>query len=85
MLEIIRWSTLFSTILMAVLGYSDQLRLILVNKSTEGLSLLMILLGFWNWVNYMLYGFLKKDRKIFWSNLIGSIFIGLILLSFLIY
>lgn len=85
MLEIARWSAFLSTILMAVFGYSDQLRLILENKSTKGLSLLMILLGFWVWSSYALYGFLRKDYKVFWPNVIGAIIVGAILLSFLIY
>lgn len=85
MLKFARWSAFLSTMLMVVFGYSDQLRLIFINKSTEGLSFLMILLGFWVWLSYALYGFLKKDRKIFWPNIIGVVVVGLVLLSFLIY
>ncbi|MBI2450419.1 MAG: hypothetical protein HYV47_02700 [Candidatus Nealsonbacteria bacterium] len=85
MLEIIRWSAFSSTILMAGFGYSDQLRLILQNKTTAGLSLAMVVLSFAVWTSYALYGFLKKDYKIFWSNFIGVIFIAFILLAFLIY
>jgi uncharacterized protein with PQ loop repeat len=85
MLEIVRWSTLTATLSMAVFGYSDQLRLILTNKSTEGLSFIMILLGFWAWASYAAYGFLRKDFKIFWPNVIGAVLVGLIALSFFIY
>ncbi|MDP2669154.1 MAG: SemiSWEET family transporter [bacterium] len=85
MLEFVRWSTFLATLLMAVFGYSDQLRLVIANKSTEGLSFLMILLGFWVWGSYALYGLLRKDYKIFWPNVIGAVFVGAILISFLFY
>ena len=85
MFEIVRWSVLLSTILVAVFGYSDQLRLIIANQSTEGLSFLMIALGFWTWSSYALYGFLQKDYKILLPNIIGAFIIGLIFLSFFIY
>ncbi|MBI2626565.1 MAG: hypothetical protein HYW69_03170 [Candidatus Nealsonbacteria bacterium] len=70
---------------MAGFGYSDQLRLILKNKNTEGLSSAMIWLAFWVWVSYALYGFIKKDQKIFWPNFIGAILVGFILLTFIFY
>lgn len=85
MLEIVRWSMSVSTVLVAVFGYSDQLRLILTNKSTEGLSFLMILLGLWVWSSYALYGFLKKDYKMLWPNILGAIVIGAIFISFFVY
>lgn len=85
MFELIRWSMFLATVSIVVIGYADQLRLIFVNKSTDGLSLVMILTAFWSWVSYMLYGFLKKDYKMFWPNLFGSFAVGLILLSFLLY
>lgn len=85
MLEIVRWSTFAATLFMAVFGYSDQLRLIISERSTSGLSFLMILAGFWTWLSYALYGLLKKDYKIFWPNLVGTILVGAILVSFLFF
>ena len=85
MFELVRWSMSISTILVAVFGYTDQLRLILTNKSTEGLSFLMILLGLWVWLSYALYGFLKKDYKMLWSNVVGIVIIGAIFVSFFVY
>lgn len=85
MLEIIRWSTFLATAVLAFVGYLDQLRLIFMNQSTAGLSFIMIMLAFWSWTSYTLYGLVQKDYKIFWPNLIGTIFIALILLSFFIF
>ena len=85
MFEIVRWSTLSSPILLAVVGYSDQIRLIFVNQSTAGLSFWMILLATWTWASYTLYGHFQKDRKIFWPNLLGTILIGIVLLGFFIF
>lgn len=85
MFEAVRWSTFAATAVLAVFGYSDQLRLIYENKSTSGLSLVMILLALWSWLSYTFYGWLHGDKKIFWPNLVGTIFISLILVSFLIY
>lgn len=83
--EIVRWSMFFATIFLAVLGYPDQIRLIIAQKSTAGLSFFMVLAAFWSWLSYTLYGFFSKDFKMFWPNLIGTVFITIILLSFLIY
>lgn len=85
MFEIVRWSMSISTILVAVFGYTDQLRLIFENKSTEGLSFLMILLGLWVWVSYALYGLLTKDYKMFWPNVLGVLVIGALFVSFFVY
>lgn len=85
MFEAIRWSTFAATALLAVFGYSDQLRLIFEHKSTAGLSLVMVLISFWSWFSYTLYGWMHGDKKIFWPNLVGTIFISLILISFLVY
>lgn len=74
-----------ATALLAVLGYPDQIRVIFAQKSTAGLSFLMVLAALWSWVSYTLYGFFSQDRKMFWSNLIGTVFISIILLSFFIY
>ena len=84
-LKIIRWSAFVSTLLMAAFGYSDQLRLIIQNKSTTGLSFFMILLSVWTWGSYMLYGWLMNDRKIFWPNLVGTAIVGAIFVSFFIF
>ncbi|MBI1957107.1 MAG: hypothetical protein HYS44_01450 [Candidatus Niyogibacteria bacterium] len=84
-LDIIRWSTFASTLLMAAFGYSDQLRLIIKNHSTAGLSFVMILLSVWTWGSYMLYGWLIGDRKIFWPNLVGTAIVGAILVSFFVF
>lgn len=85
MLELVRWSTLLATILLAIVGYSDQIRLILANKSTAGLSFWMVLLALWSWASYTLYGHYQKDKKIFWPNLLGTILISVIFLSFFLY
>ncbi|OGF60519.1 hypothetical protein A3C05_03400 [Candidatus Giovannonibacteria bacterium RIFCSPHIGHO2_02_FULL_45_40] len=85
MFEIVRWSTFAATAFLAVFGYSDQLRLIFSHKSTVGLSFVMVLISFWSWASYTLYGWFHGDKKIFWPNLVGTIFISLILVSFLIY
>ncbi len=85
MFEIIRWSTLLATVTLAGFGYSDQLRLIFTHKSTAGLSFWMVLLALWSWASYTLYGHFQKDKKIFWPNLLGTILISIILLSFFIY
>ena len=85
MFELIRWSTFSATISLVIFGYTDQLRLIFTNQSTEGLSLAMMLLSFWTWLSYALYGFLQKDRKIFWPNMVGVVVVGLILISFVLY
>ena len=85
MFELIRWSTFLATTSLVIVGYTDQLRLIFIHQDTTGLSLIMMLLSFWSWLSYALYGFFQKDRKIFWPNLLGTVIIGLILLSFLVY
>ncbi|HLD34741.1 hypothetical protein A3E06_00190 [Candidatus Giovannonibacteria bacterium RIFCSPHIGHO2_12_FULL_44_42] len=85
MFEIIRWSTLLSTALMAGVGYSDQIRLIWTQHSTSGLSFWMVLIAFWSWLSYALYGYYNKDRKMFWPNLAGLITISVILASFFIF
>ena len=85
MFELVRWSTFLATISLVIVGYTDQLRLIFFRQDTTGLSLMMILLSFWSWLSYALYGYFQKDRKIFWPNLLGTVIIGLILLSFLFY
>jgi len=85
MFEIIRWSTFLSTALMAVVGYSDQIRVIWTQHSTEGLSFWMVLIAFWSWLSYALYGYYKMDHKIFWPNLAGLITISVILASFFIF
>lgn len=85
MFEFIRWSTFLATVALAVAGYSDQLRIIYSHQNTAGLSLVMVLLSFWSWASYTLYGLSVKDRKLFWPNLLGTILISAILLSFLIY
>lgn len=85
MFELVRWSTFLATVLLVVFGYTDQLRLIFIRQDTTGLSLIMMLLSFWSWLSYALYGFFQKDRKIFWPNLLGSVIVGLILLSFIFY
>lgn len=85
MLEAVKWSTSFATILVAVFGYSDQLRLIFNSHSTSGLSFLMVLLAFFSWTSYTIYGWLHNDKKIFWSNLLGTVFISVILLSFFVF
>lgn len=85
MFEFIRWSTFLATISLVVIGYTDQLRLIFLRQDTTGLSLVMMILSFWSWLSYALYGYFRKDRKIFWPNLLGTVIIGLILLSFLLY
>ena len=84
-LQTIRWSTFISTLLMAAFGYSDQLRLIIKNHSTEGLSLVMIALALWTWGSYTIYGWLAKEPKIFWPNLIGTAIVGAIFISFFIF
>jgi len=83
--EIIRWSMFLATLLLAVLGYPDQIRVIMAQKSTAGLSFWMVLAAFWSWLSYTLYGFFSRDFKMFWPNLAGTIFISVILLSFLFY
>lgn len=85
MFAFIRWSTFLATVALAVAGYSDQLRIVFTQQSTAGLSLIMVLLSFWSWVSYTLYGLFVKDQKLFWPNLLGTILISMILLSFLIY
>lgn len=85
MLEIVRWSTFIATILMAIFGYSDQIRLIFNNHSTGGLSFVMVFLAFFSWLSYTLYGWFNGDKKLFWSNLLGLIFISVILASFFIF
>lgn len=85
MFEIVRWSMFVATLLMAILGYSDQLRLIFKNHSTDGLSFIMVLLALFSWTNYMLYGWLVKDKKMFWSNLLGTVLISIMLLSFFMF
>jgi len=85
LLEAVRWSTSVATILVAVFGYSDQIHLIFQRQSTGGLSFVMILLAFFSWASYTLYGWLHKDKKLFWSNLLGTVFISVILLSFFIF
>lgn len=85
MFELIRWSTFLATVTLAIAGYSDQLRLIYMHQSTKGLSFVMVLLAFWSWLSYTFYGLLAHDRKIFWPNLLGTIMISLVMLSFLIY
>ncbi len=85
MFEIVRWSMFIATLLMAVLGYSDQLRLIFKSHSTDGLSFVMVLLALFSWTNYMLYGWLVKDKKMFWSNLLGAVLILIILISFFVF
>jgi len=85
MFEIIRWSTFLATTSLVVVGYTDQLRLIFFHQDTTGLSLIMMLLSFWTWLSYTLYGYFQKDRKIFWPNLLGTAIVGLILLSFFFY
>jgi len=85
MLEAVRWSTFAATAVLAVFGYSDQLRLILAHKSTVGLSFVMVLISFWSWASYTLYGWFHGDKKIFWPNLVGTVFISFILLSFFVF
>ena len=85
MIEIVRWSTFTSTMLMAIFGYSDQLRLIFKSHSTDGLSFVMVLLALFSWTSYMLYGWLVKDKKMFWANLLGTVFILIILLAFIVF
>ena len=85
MFELIRWSTFLATISLVVVGYTDQLRLIFIHQDTSGLSLLMMVLSFWSWLSYTLYGYFQKDRKIFWPNLLGAVILSLILLSFYLY
>lgn len=85
MLEIIRWSTLLSTALMAGVGYSDQIRLIWEKHSTSGLSFWMVAIAFWSWLSYTLYGYYHGDHKIFWPNLAGLATISIILVSFFIF
>ncbi|MDP2668740.1 MAG: SemiSWEET family transporter [bacterium] len=85
LLEVVHWSTSVATIAVAVFGYSDQIKLIFEHKSTGGLSFVMILLAFFSWASYTLYGWLHKDKKLFWSNLLGTVFISIILASFFIF
>ncbi|MBI2023059.1 hypothetical protein HYT01_00655 [Candidatus Giovannonibacteria bacterium] len=84
-LEIIRWSTSAATVFLAVFGYADQLHLIFLNESTRGLSFVMVMLSFWSWLSYTIYGYLHKDTKLFWSNALGLVLISAILVSFWIY
>jgi len=85
MFELIRWSTFLATISLVIFGYTDQLRLIFTHQSTQGLSLAMMFLSFWTWSSYASYGFLQKDRKMFWPNMVGVVVVGLILISFVLY
>ncbi|OGF61331.1 hypothetical protein A2662_00555 [Candidatus Giovannonibacteria bacterium RIFCSPHIGHO2_01_FULL_45_33] len=85
LLEVVHWSTSVATIAVAVFGYSDQIKLIFDHKSTGGLSFIMIILAFFSWSSYTLYGWLHKDKKLFWSNLLGTVFISIILASFFIF
>lgn len=83
--EVVRWSMLSSTLMLAVFGYFDQLRLVLERESTAGLSFWMVLLSFWSWTSYALYGYFQKDHKMFWPNMIGVLFVSFILVNFLRY
>ena len=85
MLEAVRWSTFAATAVLAVFGYSDQLRLILAHKSTVGLSFVMVLIFLGYWESYSLCGWFHGDKKIFWPNLVGTVFISFILLSFFVF
>ncbi|MDO8523513.1 MAG: SemiSWEET family transporter [bacterium] len=85
MLQIVQWSTSVATVLVAIFGYSDQIRLIFDHQSTSGLSFVMVLLAFFSWTSYTLYGWLHGDKKLFWSNLLGTVFISIILVSFFIF
>lgn len=76
---------LSSTLMLAIFGYSDQLRLVFQQQSTTGLSFWMVLLSFWSWASYALYGYFQQDRKMFWPNMVGVFFISLILVNFLRY
>ncbi len=85
MIEAVRWSASAATVFLAVFGYSDQIRLIFEHRSTGGLSFIMILLAFFSWTSYTLYGWLHNDKKIFWANLLGTVFISIILFSFFVF
>lgn len=83
--SIVRWSMFFSTAILALLGYPDQIRVIFTQKSTAGLSFLMVLAAFCSWLSYTLYGYFSGDKKMFWPNPVGTVFVSIIFLSFLIY
>ena len=84
-IDILGWIALSSMVVYASFGIFAQVIKNFKTKSTQGLSLVMIVLSFVTFFVWFLYGVMKPDFYIAVPNLIGSIITAMILLQFWIY
>jgi uncharacterized protein with PQ loop repeat len=74
------------SILIKVIGVGDQMRKNHERKSTTGLSWLFYLISFLTFFLWGVYGWLKEDWIIFWTQgVLGCIATGVVLFQFFLY
>lgn len=87
LVDIVGWFVLILTIIYICVGLSAQIHNNYKIKSTQNLSLLMMLLYFWVFFFWGLYGLLKSpvDWYIVWPNFLGMLVLTIILFQFWVY
>ena len=86
-ISIIGWIALSVTIIYTCFGLPSQIHRNYEKKSTQGISLFMIIMLLFTFSSWIIYGFAKnpKDWYIITSNIPGAICISAILYQFWIY
>ena len=79
---LIGWIATVITIAYTSMGLPTQIRAVLKQKSTHGLSLFMTVMLFLTFTSWSFYGAAKSDIFLLIPNMIGSLCAGVLLLLF---
>ncbi len=84
-INILGYNAILAGLLGVIIGLVTQIIKNYRRKSTEGLSFWWILLAFYSYVSWLLYGILKQDFFLTVPQTLGSICMVIILFQFWIY
>ena len=84
-IEIVGDITIAISLISKVIGCPDQIIKIFRRKSTEGISFANWFIGLIAYAVWTLYGFLKQDWVIVWSQVLGIVLCGIVVAQFAIY
>lgn len=84
-IAIVGFITAAVSILVKVVGLPDQIRKNYQRKSTKGLSVAFFVIGFFSYLLWTIYGFMKRDWVVFYGQGFGMITMGIIAYQIWIY
>lgn len=83
--DFVGWAAFLITVIYTCVGLPIQARRNYINKSTGGISLFMMVVLFFTFSVWIVYGLVRKDWYIIGSNIPGMVCIFVILCQFWIY